>query len=522
MTFPRKIGLLLILVALVATGAEFAGLQLPSLRWFFGFDADPNKLGDGAWYEWQGRIIGLILCGAMLLSGSLMIALGGKFHWNPLTLRKLERFRSIGRGYFAFRVLLFLLVLALLDQVLVGKRALAVRHEGQWHFPAFRENPYPETTFGGEGDEETNYRQLRERAEGTETLVIMPPVPWDPTFDSDDQMERTLPLVEGRIREPDGKAAYNGYAFQYQERDDDSEGPDQLLREGRVRDGQLRWTVEVYGPDGEPAGRETWKDGEVVSSELPDGFVAPEGGKWVRKIYPPLPPSWERRHYLGTDKKGWDIAAQLYGGLQVIFKAATIYLVLTYGIGITFGCLMGYFGGLYDLVMQRIMEIMLNVPFLLVVMIISANIGRDNITLGTILLIFCIFSWIQVAIYLRTSTYKEKARDYASAARVLGAGTPRVIFRHILPNAVATIVTLVPFSVSAVITALTALDFLGFGLPDSYPSWGRVLNDGVENLSSPWIVSSVFAMLVVLLLTITFIGEAIREAFDPKKFTTYQ
>lgn len=165
---------------------------------------------------------------------------------------------------------------------------------------------------------------------------------------------------------------------------------------------------------------------------------------------------------------------------------------------------------------------MLNVPFLLVVMILSANIGRDNITLGTILLIFCIFSWIQVAIYLRTATYKEKARDYASAARVLGAGTGRVIFRHILPNAVATIVTLVPFSVSSVIAALTALDFLGFGVPDSYPSWGRILNDGVENLSSPWIVSSVFAMLVILLLTITFIGEAIREAFDPKKFTTYQ
>ena len=97
-----------------------------------------------------------------------------------------------------------------------------------------------------------------------------------------------------------------------------------------------------------------------------------------------------------------------------------------------------------------------------------------------------------------------------------------MIFRHILPNAISTIVTLVPFSVSAVVTGLTALDFLGFGVPDSYPSWGRMLNDGLSNLASPWIVSSVFATMVLLLLLITFVGEAIREAFDPKKFTTYQ
>lgn len=517
MTFPRKIGLLMILVALVATGAEFTGIELPSLRWFYSFEADPNRVGESWWFANQGRVVGFTMCGLLTIIGLLCVILGGGFHWNPLTLRKLERFRSIGRGYFAFRVLMVLLALAMLDQVLVGKRALAVRYDGEWHFPAFREEPFPESAFGGEGDEETNYRKLRERSKGTDVRVFLPPVPWDPTFDSDDQMERTLPVIGVLIHEPDGRSPYDGYAFQYR-----SDDPDVLLREGRIRAGQPRWSVEVYGADGEPVGREEWRDGEVVSSNLPEGFEVPEGGRWVRKIYPPLPPSWERRHFLGTDKKGWDIAAQLYGGLQVIFKAAAVYLALTYGIGITFGSLMGYFGGLYDLVMQRVMEVMLNVPFLLVVMIISANIGRDNITLGTILLIFCIFSWIQVAIYLRTATYKEKARDYASAARVLGAGTGRVIFRHILPNAVATIVTLVPFSVSSVITALTALDFLGFGVPDSYPSWGRVLNDGVENLSSPWIVSSVFAMLVVLLLTITFIGEAVREAFDPKKFTTYQ
>ncbi|BCX46423.1 peptide ABC transporter permease [Haloferula helveola] len=517
MTFPRKIGLLLALVAIAATAAHFCGLELPSLRWFYSFDGDPNKAND-SWFEmWRAEIFGITFSSLLLIAGMLLLAFGGGFQWNPLTLRRMERFRSIGRGYVSFRILIVLLVLAMLDQLLVGKRALAVRYQGEWHFPAFVDHRYPAHFFGAEGEEETNYRELKERLSDTDAVVILAPVPWDPTFDSDDEMELSLPIIDGLISRPDGKTAYNGYAYQHQKDD-----PTKVMRSGRVREGRLRWDVEVFDVDGDPVGREKWEDGRLVETTVPDNAELAEEGGWVRRIYPPLPPSLQRKHFLGTDKKGWDIAAQLYGGLQVIFKAAIIYLALTYGIGITFGCLMGYFGGVYDLVMQRIMEVMSNVPFLLVVMIICNNIGRDNITLGTILLVFCIFSWIQIAVYLRTSTYKEKARDYASAAKVLGAGTGRVIFRHILPNAISTIVTLVPFSVSSVIAALTALDFLGFGVPDSYPSWGRVLNDGVENLGSPWIVSSVFAIMVTLLLLITFVGEAIREAFDPKKFTTYQ
>jgi microcin C transport system permease protein len=208
--------------------------------------------------------------------------------------------------------------------------------------------------------------------------------------------------------------------------------------------------------------------------------------------------------------------------LQVILKASVLFVILTYGIGIVMGCLEGYFGGWFDIVSQRLSEVLSNVPFLLIVMILTANIGLDKVTLTTVLLIFCLFSWMGVAIYLRTSTYREKARDYVAAARVQGAGTTRVIFRHILPNAISTLVTLLPFSIAGLATSLTALDFLGFGLPDRYPSWGRVLDDGTQNLSSPWIVSSVFGMMVGVLLLITFVGEAVREAFDPKKFTTYQ
>jgi microcin C transport system permease protein len=123
---------------------------------------------------------------------------------------------------------------------------------------------------------------------------------------------------------------------------------------------------------------------------------------------------------------------------------------------------------------------------------------------------------------MRTAAYRDKERDYIAAARVLGAGTPRIIFKHLLPNTVSIIVTLVPFTMSGMVSSLTALDYLGLGLPPQYATWGKLLNDGLSNLSAPWLVSSAFFVLVGLLVLITFIGEAVREAFDPKKHSYYQ
>ena len=116
----------------------------------------------------------------------------------------------------------------------------------------------------------------------------------------------------------------------------------------------------------------------------------------------------------------------------------------------------------------------------------------------------------------------EKQRDYIAASRVIGASTPRILFRHLLPNSVAIIITLVPFSVSSLVLSLTSLDYLGFGLPAKYATWGQLLRDGLDNLAAPWLVTSAFIVLVGLLILITFIGEAVREAFDPKKFSYYR
>ena len=214
--------------------------------------------------------------------------------------------------------------------------------------------------------------------------------------------------------------------------------------------------------------------------------------------------------------------AYLYGGLQVNFKAALIYLPIVYLIGISIGMMMGFFGGWFDIIVQRLIEIFSNMPFLFVVIIFSNMVPERYRGLPVILTILIIFGWMGMTFLMRTAAYRDRERDYIAAARVLGAGTPRILFVHLLPNTVAILVTLVPFTLSGLIFALTSLDYLGFGLPPAYATWGRLLNDGLANLSAPWLVTTTFLVLVGMLTLITFVGEAVREAIDPKKFTYYR
>jgi microcin C transport system permease protein len=154
------------------------------------------------------------------------------------------------------------------------------------------------------------------------------------------------------------------------------------------------------------------------------------------------------------------------------------------------------------------------------VIIIISSIVVPNFWI--LVLIMAIFGWIGITWTMRTVTYKERERDYVLAARVLGASHGRIILRHILPNTVAVIVTYAPFSVSSGIVALTSLDYLGFGLPPPTPSWGELLAQGWTYMSAWWIVASVVGAMVVTLVAVTFIGEAVREALDPKLYTIYE
>jgi microcin C transport system permease protein len=239
-----------------------------------------------------------------------------------------------------------------------------------------------------------------------------------------------------------------------------------------------------------------------------------------------MPPNAAERHYLGTDTTSRDILARLFYGTRIALIFALAFTACVYVIGITIGCAMGYFGGVFDLVFQRIIEIWSNVPFLYMVIIIFSVIPSTvavGTQIGILLLVMVLFSWTGMTYYMRTETYKEKSRDYIASARVIGASDARIIFRHIMPNVLSTLVTFMPFTVVAAISAITALDFLGFGLPAPTPSLGELLKQGTANLrTAPWIVISAFGTLVALLTLVTFIGEAIRESFDPKTFSIYR
>ncbi len=235
--------------------------------------------------------------------------------------------------------------------------------------------------------------------------------------------------------------------------------------------------------------------------------------------YAPYPPSFEHQNYLGTDSTGRDVLARLIYGFRTAMIFSIVLMLFSYIIGIAVGCMMGFFGGWFDLIMQRIVEIWSNVPFLYIVMIVSSIIIPN---FWMLLAIMVFFGWQGMTYYMRSQTYKERARLYVLSAKSLGASPLRIIVKHILPNSLSIIVTFVPFAIAGGISSLTALDYLGFGLPPPTPSWGELLDQGVENLDAWWISSSVVGMMVLVLTMVTFVGEAVRESFDPKKFTVYE
>ena len=275
-------------------------------------------------------------------------------------------------------------------------------------------------------------------------------------------------------------------------------------------------------------------DYETDYRELKRLFEAGGEGDWVlmppvpynalendlrSDAYPPYPPSWSSGHYLGTDSTGRDVLARLVYGFRIAFGFAFILLASTYLLGIALGSAMGFWGGAFDLLFQRVIEVFNLVPILYVIMIVASIVVP---TFWTLVGIMLIFNWTQMTWYMRTSTYREKSREYVLAARALGASNSRMIASHVLPNAISVIVTFIPFSIATGIALLTALDYLGFGLPPPTPSWGEMLAEGTNHLESPWIVASVVVGMVLVLLMVNYIGEAIREAFDPKKFTYYE
>jgi microcin C transport system permease protein len=226
----------------------------------------------------------------------------------------------------------------------------------------------------------------------------------------------------------------------------------------------------------------------------------------------PAPPS--AVHWLGTDEFGRDMLARLIYGFRLSAWFGLALTLLGVLLGVLAGAIQGYFGGRIDLAGQRFIEIWNSVPELYL-LIIFASIFNPSILL--LLLLLALFGWVSLSDYVRAEFLRNRGLEFVKAARALGLSNLQIIWRHVLPNSLTPVITFLPFRMSAAILALTSLDFLGLGVPPPTPSLGDLLRQGKENLDAWWITAPTFAVLVLTLLLLTFIGDALRDAFDTRK-----
>ena len=334
--------------------------------------------------------------------------------------KRWRKFKTLKRGYYSFITIVVLYLLSFILPLFVGRDALIVNYNGNYHFPIFKY--YSAESFGQDLQGEANYRILKKqfKEEDKGNWVLMPLYPFGPN-------ENLLNELEGN---------------------------------------------------------------------------------------PPHPPSGE--HWAGTDDRGRDVFARLAYGFNIGLSFSIIVTFFAYFIGVSIGSTLGFFGGKVDFFGLRLIEIWSTLPFLYVIIIISSIIQPNFILLVFILMLF---GWIGISYYIRGEFYREKARDYVSAGVSMGAKNRTLIFKHILPNSLTPVISYAPFAIVANIFSLVSLDFLGFGLPPPTPSWGQLMQQGLSNIENWWLIATPLMALFLTLLSITFIGEAIREAFDPKVYS---
>jgi len=336
---------------------------------------------------------------------------------NPVWQRQWQAFRSNKRGYWALWIFVTLFVLSLGAELIANEKPLLVSYDNELYVPVF--NTYPETTFGGFFESETNYRD---------------------------------PVVKDLI---DNK-------------------------------GWMIWPPIRYSYN-------------TINYDL--------------TVPAPAPPSAE--NWLGTDDQGRDVLAGLIYGFRISVLFGLVLTILSSIVGIIVGAIQGYYGGWLDLSGQRFLEIWSSMPTLYLIIIISSFVVPS---FWTLLVILLLFSWMALVDLVRAEFLRCRNMDYVRAAHAMGVRTPVIMFRHMLPNAMVATLTFLPFILNSAVVTLTSLDFIGFGMPPDAPSLGRLVGQGKANLHAPWLGISVFATLTLMLTLLVFIGEAIRDAFDTRKF----
>jgi len=423
---------------------------------------------------------------------------------DPITLQRFDRFRRNRMGWWSLIALVTLSALALLGPLLVGNRPLALKVDGVTRFPVFA-GFISGRELGLKIEGEPNYRLLSEELKlNGRGWLLMPLVPFAP-----DEVCEVMPPV---TRDANGRWC----------------DPLGVIAEGRIfnlhTDGSRRqtWTIIDGWPEGDALlltegaskARAKFVDGKVARRTPADDRTDWEPAGALRTQVPsPCPPGLDG-HWLGTDESGHDMVARLFGGFRLLLLSAVIFLPCVYGVGLLLGAAMGYFGGWFDMVCQRVMEIWSNIPFLYAIIFLASLLEPS---LAILILILVAFSWIGLAQQLRASAYQVSARDYVTASRALGAGHARIIWRHILPNCATVILTTLPFSLHGLVFSLSALDYLGFGLPPTEPSWGDLLHQAKENWNAWWILGPTLFCLVGTMVMINSIGEALQDAFDLRR-----
>lgn len=451
------------------------------------------------------------------------------FKLDPITRRRLQRFRRIKRGWWSFIILLVAMALSLLAPLLAESRALAVWYQGSLYFPTFQflemKTFGQEAPAGWDSNEiETEYfrlqrewdveRQMHARdllAAGSDparraeldarypnrgNFVVMPPIPWNP-YQSDFSRNEILPEIQRAL-----DAGQTDRAERLARR----EGLTDLAE--AIHDGSL--AALLANPEKSPTGRLSGlaRSGALASLK---GLGSP----------PPHPPNAARRHYLGTDAQGRDVAARLLYGFRISIFFALFLTLAAQIVGTFIGSLQGYLAGRFDMISQRVIEVLIAIPGLYVVIILAALFQPS---FWMLLGILALFQWISITFFMRTEMYREKTREYCLAARSYGASHLRIVFRHLLPNCLTPLVTFTPFAVVGAIFALTGLDYLGYGLPAPTPSWGEMIDQALQtqNRDKLWLILAPFTALTITLVLVVFIGESVREAFDPKQYAHYE
>ena len=448
---------------------------------------------------------------------------------DPITRKRIERFRRIKRGYYSLVILLVAIGLSIFAPYLAESRALLVWYNGEPFLTTFEY--FDMKTFGqdpppawGMGDLETEYLRLqrewqverylydRERTRNGDdseavaildrkypnrrNYVVMPPIPWNP-YQNDFWYNEILNEVQLALDDGNVDKA---------ERLARADGLDQLA--DAIYTGEIEQMLA--DPDRSPTGdlQGLARSGTMASLE---GLGA----------VPPTPPDLRRRHYFGTDSQGRDVASRLLYGFRISIFFALFLVLFGQVIGTIIGSLQGYLGGRFDILSQRVLEVLIAIPFLYVVIIMGALFAP---TFWLLLVIMGLFQWITITFYMRTEMYREKTREYCQAAKSYGSSHFRVVFRHLLPNCLTPLVTFTPFAIVSAIFALTALDYLGYGLPAPTPSWGELIDQALqlENRSKLWLTLAPFGALTATLVLVVFVGESVREAFDPKQYARYE